>query len=114
MSKLGFDFPQEIRKTFLFDLEENWYKPLLAQKMGITPVSTKRSNFGEYDMAVNYQTSVLEEAVAVNKVAVYNIDHMAQLRFWGKDVAVLLNRAVAGNLAEMKIGACKYTLLLND
>lgn len=114
MSKLGFDFPQEIRKTFLFDLEENWYKPLLAQKMGITPVSTKRSNFGEYDMAVNYQTSVLEEAVAVNKVAVYNIDHMAQLKFWGKDVAALLNRAVAGNLAEMKIGACKYTLLLND
>ncbi len=114
MSKLGFDFPADIRATFLYDLEENWYNPLLAAKMGISPQATKRSNFGEYNMAVNYQTSVLEEAAAVNKAAVYNIDHMAQLRFWGKDVAALLNRALAGNLAEMKIGSCKYTLLLNE
>lgn len=114
MSKLGFDFPADIRATFLYDLEENWYNPLLAAKLGTSPQATKRSNFGEYNMAVNYQTSVLEEAAAVNKVAVYNIDHMAQLRFWGKDVAVVLNRALAGNLAEMKIGSCKYTLLLNE
>lgn len=114
MSKLGFDFPPAIRQTFLYELEENWYKPILAQKMGQEPLPTKRSNFGQYNMAVNYQSSVLEEAAAVNKVAVYNIDHMAQLRFWGKDVSAVLNRALAGNLSEMKIGACKYTLLLND
>jgi aminomethyltransferase len=76
--------------------------------------SVKRNNFGQYAMAVNYLTSVLEEAAAINKVAVYNIDHMAQLRFWGKDVVKLLNRALAGNFTEMKIGQCKYTLLLNE
>jgi len=114
MTKLGFKFPPEQRKTALYDLEENWYLPFLAQQKGLTVQSVKRNNFGQYAMAVNYLTSVLEEAAAIDKVAVYNIDHMAQLRFWGKDVVALLNRSLAGNFSDMKIGQCKYTLLLND
>ncbi len=114
MPKLGFDFPPVPRKTFLYDLEENWYLPLLAKRRGLPPQGIKRSNFGEYDMAVNYLTSVLEEAAAVNNLAVYNIDHMAQLRFWGKDALAVLDRALAGKMSDMKVGACKYTLLLNE
>ncbi|HRX76426.1 MAG: aminomethyl transferase family protein [Candidatus Cloacimonetes bacterium] len=114
MKTYGFDFPTEIRKTYLYDLEENWYLPLLAKLKNIPVQSVKRSNFGQYDMAVNYLTSVLEEAAAVNKVAIYNIDHMAQLRFWGKDAAALLHRSLGANILEMKIGSCKYTLLLNE
>ncbi|MBW6514012.1 MAG: aminomethyltransferase family protein [Candidatus Syntrophosphaera sp.] len=114
MSKLGFDFPTVPRHTFLFDLEENWYLPLLAQKKGIPIQPIKRSNFGEYEMAVNYLTSVLEEAAAVQKLAIYNIDHMAQIRFSGQDAPALLDRALAGRMSEMKVGSCKYTLLLNE
>ncbi len=114
MTKLGFKFPTQQRKTFLYDLEENWYTPLLAKMRNLPIQSTKRNNFGQYAMAVNYLTSVLEEATAVNKVAIYNIDHMAQLRFWGKDVVALLNRSLGGNFTDMKLGQCKYTLLLND
>ncbi len=114
MTTLGLDFPAQERKTFLYDLEENWYLPLLAKRLNLPLQSVKRSNFGQYSMAVNYLTSVLEEAAAINKVAVYNIDHMAQLRFWGKDVVALLNRSLGGNFTEMKIGQCKYTLLLNE
>lgn len=114
MSKLGFAIPSAPRRTFLFDLEESWYLPLLAKRLGLPETSIKRSNFGEYDMAVNYLTSVLDEAAAINKVAVYNIDHMAQLRFWGKDAPALLDRALAGRMSEMKVGSCKYTLLLNE
>jgi len=114
MKKYGQDFPQSIRKTFLYDLEENWYLPLLAKHMGIDVQGIKRSNFGQYDMAVHYLTSVLEEAAAVNKVAVYNIDHMAQIRFSGKDATALLNRSLGANFTDMKLGSCKYTLLLNE
>jgi aminomethyltransferase len=56
----------------------------------------------------------LEEAVAINKVAIYNIDHMAQVVFEGKDARMLLNRVLPARIDEMKIGQCKYTLLLND
>lgn len=114
MTKLGFKFPIQQRKTALFELEETWYLPYLAQLKNLPMQSVKRNNFGQYAMAVNYLTSVLEEAAAINKVALYNIDHMAQLKFWGADVVALLNRALAGNFTEMKIGQCKYTLLLNE
>lgn len=114
MKNYGFDFPESMRQTFLYDLEENWYLPLLAKHKNIPLQSIKRSNFGQYDMAVNYLTSVLEEAAAVNKVAIYNIDHMAQLRFWGKDAAALLHRTLSANILDMKVGSCKYTLLLNE
>lgn len=114
MKKLGIDFPKELRRTFLFDLEQEWYLPLLAKHKGIEVQPVKRSNFGEYDMAVNYLTSVLEESAAVNKVAVYNIDHMAQILFSGADAEALLDRTLPANIKDMKVGACKYTLLLND
>lgn len=113
MNTLGFKFPSEQRNTFIYDLEENWYLPLLAKHHQLPLQSIKRNNFGQYAMAVSYLTSVLEEATAVNKVAIYNIDHMAQLKFWGKDVVALLNRSLGGNFSDMKIGQCKYTLLLN-
>ncbi len=114
MYQYGLDFPQEPRQTVLADLENNWYPQFLLEQRGVPVQSIKRSNFGQYMMAVNYSTSILEEAAAVNKVAVYNIDHMAQIRFWGKDAAALLDRCVGANIGEMKIGQCKYTLLLND
>lgn len=112
MEKKGFDFPAEVRKTALFEAEE-WYQQLLSERLGREYQEIKRSNFGEYDMAVNYLTSVLEEAQAIDKVAVFNIDHMAQIEFTGKDVVTLLERALPAKVGAMKIGQCKYTLLLN-
>jgi len=100
MNSLGFKFPVQERKTALYNLEEDWYLPLLSKLRGVPMQSIKRSNFGQYSMAVNYLTSVLEEASAINKVAVYNIDHMAQLLFSGADVVALLNRALTGNLLK--------------
>jgi len=114
MSIFGFKMPENPRKTFITDVEESWYLPLLSKHLNIPVQPIKRNNFGQYDMTVNYLTSVLEEAKAVNKVAIYNIDHMAQIVFNGKDAAALLDRTVGANILDMKIGQCKYTLLLND
>jgi len=114
MHKYGKSIPLNPRATFIQDMEENWYQPLLSDKFNLTLQPIKRSNFGQYMMAVNYLTSIMEEAEAINKVAIYNIDHMAQVRFWGKDAAQLLNRTIGADIVGMKIGQCKYSLLLND
>jgi len=111
--KIGFDFPATPRKTALFAAEE-WYNEWISQKLGREKKEILRSNFGEYSMAVNYTTSVLEEAKAVEKVAVYNIDHMAQIEFSGVDAEKLLDRVLPTRISEMKIGQCKYTLLLSQ
>ncbi len=113
MKKIGFDFPSEPRKTALKDAED-WYQKLLSDKLNRPYQPVKTSNFGQYEMAVNYLTSVLEEAKAIEKVAVFNIDHMAQIQFKGKDAEALLERVLPANLQSMKIGQCKYTLLLTD
>lgn len=113
MTKLGFDFPEKPRKTALYEVED-WYQRLLAEKLGREYEPIKRNNFGEYDMAVNYITSVLEESKAIEKVAIFNIDHMAQIRFTGADAAFLLDRVLPANVQSMKIGQCKYTILLKE
>ncbi|MFC1898445.1 aminomethyltransferase family protein [Candidatus Cloacimonadota bacterium] len=113
MKKIGIDFPSEPRKTAIYEAE-NWYQELLSKRLERPMEAIKTSNFGEYEMAVNYLTSVLEEAKAVEKVAIFNIDHMAQIRFKGNDAAALLDRVLPANVVGMKIGQCKYTLLLTE
>jgi len=113
MAKYGIAYPEQPRDTALFEAEE-WYQQLMATKLGQPLTAIQRSDFGRYNMAVHYQTSVLEEAKAIEKVAVFNIDHMAQIRFSGADAAALLQRVLPANIDGMSIGQCKYTLLLNE
>ncbi|RKX88437.1 MAG: aminomethyl transferase family protein, partial [Spirochaetes bacterium] len=113
MKKIGFDFPQEPRKTALYNAERR-YQKLLSERLERPFEPIKTSNFGEYNMAVNYLTSVLEEAKAIEKVAIFNIDHMAQIKFTGVDAVELLDRVLPANVQSMKVGQCKYTLLLTE
>jgi aminomethyltransferase len=113
MKKIGYDFPEMPRKTALYDVE-NWYQQLLSDRLNRDYSPLKTSNFGEYEMVVNYLTSVLEEAKAVEKVAIFNIDHMAQIQFKGPDALALLHRVLPADVENMKIGQCKYTLLLTE
>jgi|SRR5690554_638987 len=111
MSKIGFDYPKELRETALYEAEE-WYQDFLAKKLDRPYSPIKRSNFGQYSMPVNFLTSVIEEARAVNNAAIFNIDHMAQISVKGKDATRLLQRVLPADVEQMKIGQCKYTLLL--
>ncbi|MCL2063903.1 MAG: aminomethyl transferase family protein [Candidatus Cloacimonetes bacterium] len=113
MRVYGFKFPEMPRRTALHEAEE-WYQNLLADRLGMPYTHIQRNNFGQYDMAVHYLTSVLEEAKAIEKVAIFNIDHMGQILFSGKDACSLLNRVLPADIENMKIGSCKYTLLLNE
>ncbi len=113
MKKIGIDFPDNPRTTALLNAEE-WYQKLLSEQLNRPLEPIKTSNFGEYNMAVNYLTSVLEEAKAIEKVAVFNIDHMAQIQFTGSDAVKLLDRVLPADVANMKIGQCKYTILLTE
>ncbi len=113
MSQIGFRYPEEPRKTALYGAED-WYQNFLAEKLGKEYQPIKRSDFGRYAMAVNYLTSVMEESKAIEKVAVFNIDHMVQLRIHGNDADALMNRVLPIEVNGVKVGQCKYTLLLTS
>ena len=51
MKKIGFKFPKDVRNTAILDAEE-WYQNLLAERLNKDYAPIKRSNFGEYSMAV--------------------------------------------------------------
>jgi aminomethyltransferase len=111
MGKIGFDNPREPRRTALYDAEE-WYQDFLAKRIERELVPVKRNNFGQYSMPVNFLTTVMEEAKAVEKVALFNIDHMAQILIKGRDAAKLLQRVFPADIEQINVGQCKYTLLL--
>lgn len=113
MALIGKAFPEVPRRTVVHEVEE-WYQELLSKKLDRPMQSIQRSNFGQYDMPVHYLTSVLEEAKSIEKVSAFNIDHMAQIQFEGKDACALLHRVLPANVESMTIGQCKYTLLLNE
>ena len=113
MKKIGIKFPDFPRYTALRKVE-NWYQHILSERLDRDYIKIKTNNFGEYEMAVNYLTSILEEAKAIEKVAIFNIDHMAQIQFAGADAVNLLDRVLPTNVRNMKIGQCKYTLLLTE
>ncbi len=113
MEQIGIPFPKQPRRTALFEVED-WYQHFLAEKIGKEYQPIKRSNFGQYNMAINYLTTVFEEAQAVNRVAAYNIDHMAQIEVSGNDSLNLLERVLPASLENMKAGQCKYTLLVSE
>ena len=113
MNKIGINFPDYPRNTALRNVE-NWYQQTLSERLSRDYAKIKTNNFGEYEMAVNYLTSILEEARAIEKVAIFNIDHMAQIQFTGSDSVKLLDRVLPADVKNMKVGQCKYTLLLTD
>jgi hypothetical protein len=66
MKNYGFEFPDDPRRTALFDVEE-WYQNLLAGRLNRSYEAIKRSNFGEYNMAVNCM-KLLKEVILVNTI----------------------------------------------
>ncbi len=69
--------------------------------------------FGGWDMPV-YYSSILEEHQAVRqRVGIFDISHMGQIRVSGPSAEPWLNTLLTNNLKKLKISEGQYTLLLN-
>jgi aminomethyltransferase len=113
MNNIGHKAPLFPRQTALFDAEE-WYQQLLSKRLGKPYMPIVRNTFGYYNMATNYLSGIIAEAQAIERVAIFNIDHMAQIYFTGKDAGNLLDRVLTARISNMAVGQCKYSLLLNE
>lgn len=89
----------------------------MTQRTALYPVheaaGAQFTEFGGWEMPVRY-TSDLAEHHAVRKGAgLFDLSHMAEIRIAGPQAAEFLNHALSGNLAVIKTGQAKYSLLLN-
>ncbi|KUG60453.1 glycine cleavage system aminomethyltransferase GcvT [Nesterenkonia jeotgali] len=72
------------------------------------------TDFGGWKMPLKY-SSELEEHRAVRTTAgLFDLSHMGEIRIIGPDAATFLNTALVGNLAAVKIGKAKYTLICRE
>ncbi|MBX7199260.1 MAG: glycine cleavage system aminomethyltransferase GcvT [Rhodospirillaceae bacterium] len=78
-------------------------------------LGAKMVPFAGYDMPVNYPLGVLKEHLHARAHAgLFDVSHMGQATLTGKDIAAALETLVPGDIAGLKPGQIRYTLLLND
>jgi aminomethyltransferase len=84
--------------------------PLYAEHVRL---GAKMIGFGGWDMPV-YYSSILEEHQAVRqRVGIFDISHMGQIRVSGPSSEPWLNTLLTNNLNKLEISEGQYTLMLN-
>jgi aminomethyltransferase len=77
-------------------------------------LGAKMIGFGGWNMPVFY-SSILEEHQAVReRVGIFDISHMGQIRVSGPSAEDWLNRLLTNNLKRLQMHEGQYTLLLNE
>src|SRR3989442_13998810 len=70
--------------------------------------------FGGWHMPVQY-TSIIDEHHAVRRAAgLFDIAHMGRLRFTGPDAVRFLEVLLTNEVASLKLGQVRYSLVTNE
>lgn len=71
--------------------------------------------FAGYDMPVQYPLGILKEHQHTReKVGLFDVSHMGQVRLTGSDPAAALETLVPGDIKGLGVGRMRYTLFLNE
>lgn len=74
----------------------------------------KLVDFAGWEMPLLYRGIVPEHEHTRNSASIFDVSHMGRLYFSGKDVPAFLNRALTRNVADQKVGQCRYSLVCNE
>ncbi|GAA2547605.1 aminomethyltransferase [Neomicrococcus aestuarii] len=72
------------------------------------------TDFGGWDMPLKYGSELAEHKAVREAAGVFDLSHMGEVRVTGPDAGKFLNSVLAGNLAVIKVGKAKYSLMTND
>ena len=71
--------------------------------------------FTGYDMPVKYPLGTMKEHFHTRQASgIFDVSHMGQVRFRGKDAAALLERATVVDTKNLKPGQASLSLLMNE
>jgi aminomethyltransferase len=71
-------------------------------------------DFAGWSMPIQYR-SIVDEHLATRRAAgVFDVSHMARLRFDGPDSAALLDRVLTRRVSDLAPGRIRYSLVTND
>ncbi len=91
----------QLRKTALFDFH-------IAKGAKMVP-------FTGYNMPVSYPLNTMKEHLHTRAASgVFDVSHMGQVRFRGKDAAALLERVTVADLQALTPGKACLSLVMSD
>lgn len=74
--------------------------------------------FAGYELPVQYDgLGVLKEHLhtrAPNSAALFDVSHMGQIKWYGKDAIKFIERMVVGDIQSLKPGDAKLSLIMNE
>jgi aminomethyltransferase len=85
--------------------------PLHAEHLA---ANARMCAFGGWDMPLTYEGQLKEHDAVRNRVGIFDVSHMGQVRFKGAGVLDFLNQLVPGRLDKLTDGFSSYTQLCND
>lgn len=71
------------------------------------------TDFGGWDMPLKYRSELAEHQAVREAAGLFDLSHMGEVRVEGPQAATFLNSALAGNMAIMKVGKAKYSVICN-
>ncbi|MCO1338582.1 glycine cleavage system protein T [Kocuria polaris] len=71
------------------------------------------TDFGGWDMPLKYASELAEHQAVREAAGLFDISHMGEIWIEGPAAAEFLNYALVGNLAAVKVGKAKYTMIVN-
>lgn len=72
------------------------------------------TDFGGWDMPLKYGSELAEHKAVRETAGLFDLSHMGEVWVEGPEAAKFLNSALAGNMAIMKIGRAKYSVICNE
>src|SRR5271156_6500516 len=73
----------------------------------------KMVDFAGWEMPLLYRGIVEEHLQTRASGSVFDVSHMGRIHFSGKDAVTLLNKALTRNVAQMRMGQSRYSLVCN-
>ena len=70
--------------------------------------------FGGWEMPVQYSSVIQEHEATRTAVGITDVSHMGRLAFQGSDACAFLDSILSRNIAVIKPGQIRYSLLTND
>jgi aminomethyltransferase len=73
----------------------------------------KLVDFAGWEMPIMYRGIIDEHEQTRHRGSIFDVSHMGRLQFAGKDATAFLNHVLTRNVAEQKLGQCRYSLVCN-
>ena len=72
------------------------------------------TDFSGWEMPVRYSSDLAEHHAVRQSAGLFDLSHMAEVRFTGLEAAGALDYALAGRLSALEPGGAKYSLMLDE